>query len=313
MRSHRRHITSADGTRVAWDVAGDGEPPLLLCNGLITNTIFWRDLLPTLERRHRVITWDLKGHGDSAPARTAAGATIEAAAEDALAVLDAAGAENAIVAGYSMGCQVAMEIHRRAPHRVRGIALVLGPVGPVFQTAFGPFGPLLGLATRVTPPAALMALLHGMSRLGAPPVGHFVATRLGLVGPTLTAQDLAGILAHWRQLHGPTVRRLALSAGTYDARPDLERVAVPTLVVCGDRDVFAPPRKVALRIAESLPGATLVRLPHGTHSSTLEHTEDVLRPLVAFLETLEPEVPARAASAGGSRRRTARDLDGSSQ
>lgn len=292
MRSHSRSLNAADGSRIAWDVAGatgsaEAGVPILLCNGLITNTIFWRDLLPALEARHRVVTCDLKGHGDSAPALTAEGSTIGAAADDALRVLDAAGIGRAAVCGFSMGCQVAAEIHRRAPDRVAGLALVLGPVGPVFETAFGPLGPLLGLVTRATHPAVLMGLLHAISRAGAPPLGHAVASRLGLIGPTMRPEDLAGILAHWRRLHGPTVRRLALSAGTYDARPHLPRVDVPTLILCGDRDVFAPPRKVALPLRAALPHADFVRLPHGTHSSTLEHTEDVLEPLRRFLASVQ--------------------------
>jgi pimeloyl-ACP methyl ester carboxylesterase len=288
MRTHRRFLTAADGSRLAWDVAGEGEhtgrPPVLLCNGLITNTIFWRNLLPDLEARHTVVSWDLKGHGDSGPARTPAGATIAAAADDALAVLDAAGLREAVVFGFSMGCQVAAEIHRRAPGRVRALAFVFGPVGPVFETAFGPFGPVLGGLTRATHPRVLMAILHTLSRLGQPPIGHFAAARLGLIGPTMTPDDLAGILSHWRQLDGPTVRRLALDAGTFDARPHLPSIRVPTLVLCGDRDVFAPPRKVGLPLHAALPGATLVRLPHGTHSSTLEHTDDVRAALLDFLD-----------------------------
>ena len=294
MRNHRHTLIAEDGTRVAWDVAGGPAapkgptaPPLLLCNGLITNTIFWRELLPDLEARHRVITWDLKGHGDSGPARSAGGATIEAAAGDALAVLDAAGESEAIVIGYSMGCQVAAAMHRRAPTRVRGLGFVLGPVGPVFGTAFGPFGPVLGAVTRATHPRALMALLHTLSRVGAPPFGHWAASRLGLIGPTMAPGDLEGILAHWRQLHGPTVRRLALDAGTFDARPHLAEIRVPTLILCGDRDVFAPPAKVALPMREAMPHANFVRLPHGTHSSTLEHTDDVRAALLDFLAGID--------------------------
>lgn len=290
MRTHSRILTAADGSRIAWDVAGvapsPGRPPLLLCNGLITNTIFWRELLPELESRHPVITWDLKGHGDSGPALTPGGATIAAAADDALAVLDASGYREAVVFGYSMGCQVAVEIHRRAPSRVRGLGFVLGPVGPVFETAFGPFGPLLGRLTRATHPAVLMALLHTISRLGAPPLGHAVASRLGLIGPTMAPGDLDGILSHWRQLHGPTVRRLALDAGTFDARPHLPRIDVPSLILCGDRDIFAPPHKVAVPMASALPQARFVRMPHGTHSSTLEHTDDVRAALVDFLDDI---------------------------
>lgn len=286
MRKHTRSLRAADGSHVAWDVAGAGEPAVLLCNGLSTDTHFWRYLLPALEAEHRVVTFDLKGHGDSAPARTAAGASIEGVADDALRALDAAGVERAVICGFSMGCQVAVELHRRAPRRVLALALLLGPAGRVFDTALGPAGTVLRHLMTYLPGAAIATIMPGISRLGGTPIGPVVGRRLGLIGEALTDGDVQGIVGHWGRLHGPSLRHLAVAAGQYDARPHLASVDVPTLVVAGDRDVFAPPATVGLPIAAAVPGARLVRMPHGTHASTLEHADEVIATLSAFLREL---------------------------
>lgn len=286
MRHHRQAVQAADGTRVAWDEAGAGGPPVLLCNGLSTNTHFWRHVLGPLEGRHRTLTFDLKGHGDSAPARTPEGASIEGVADDALRVLDAAGVERAAVVGFSMGCQVAVELHRRAPERVLAVALLLGPVRRVFDTALGPVGPGLQRLFDVLPDAALRRIMPGLARVGATPLGHGLGRRLGLVGPDCRPEDLDGIVHHWGRLHPPSLRHLARSAGRYDGMAALRDVRAPLFVVAGDRDIFAPPESVGENIVRAAPQAHYLRLPHATHASLLEHADELAAHLLGFLATL---------------------------
>jgi pimeloyl-ACP methyl ester carboxylesterase len=288
MRRHARHVTAADGTPVAWGSAGHGAPTLLLCNGLTTDTRFWRALLPHLERRHRVVTFDLKGHGDSGPAQSHAGASIAGVADDALRVLDAAECHDAVVCGFSMGCQVAVEIHRRAPERVRALALLLGPAGRVFDTALGPVGPALRRLLRVTPDPAISVIMPGLARLGRTAFGPWFGRKTGLVGGGVALEDLHGIVGHWGHLHAPSMKRLALDAARYDARGHLSAIRVPTLVVAGDRDVFAPTERVGETLRAALPQVQYTRLAHGTHASMLEHVDDVRSALEGFLNTLAP-------------------------
>ena len=68
-----RFCEAPDGTRIAYAVEGDG-PAFVLTNGLTTTTTFWDHLRPSFLRSHRVVTWDLPGHGNSEPARTPLGA-----------------------------------------------------------------------------------------------------------------------------------------------------------------------------------------------------------------------------------------------
>lgn len=204
-------------------------------------------------------------------------------ADDALRVLDAAGVRQAVVCGYSMGCQVAVEIQRRAPERVVGLALLLGPAGRVFDTALGPAGTALRHLLRITPGPAMGAIMPGLARAGQAPVGPWLGRKLGFLGGDVRPEDVAAIVGHWGRLHGPSVRHLALSAAHHDVRDHLQHIHVPTLIVAGDLDVFAPARKVGRALAGAIPGARYVHMPHGTHSSTLEHADEILEALERFL------------------------------
>jgi 3-oxoadipate enol-lactonase len=69
-------------------------------------------------------------------------------------------------------------------------------------------------------------------------------------------------------------------AGVHD---EIERIALPTLIIVGDRDV-ATPRAKAERIRERIPGSRLVVIPGAGHTSTIEEPEAVNRALVEFLD-----------------------------
>src|SRR5438093_872013 len=112
--------TTADGTRLYWEEGGDGDP-LLLIQGLGWSAAMWFRLLPALEARHRVIRYDARGIGRS---QVPAGPySIELMADDAVTVLDAAGADTAHVFGCSLGGIVAQELTLSHPDRVRSLTL----------------------------------------------------------------------------------------------------------------------------------------------------------------------------------------------
>ena len=118
VRFHR--ITSADGTLIeawhndAWHRGGDG-PVVLLCNGLGTNAYSWPDLLRD-DCDIRVISWNHRGVGRSARPTDPDRCGVDAFVEDAIAVMDAAGVESAIVAGLVDRGQHRLRA-RRAPPR----------------------------------------------------------------------------------------------------------------------------------------------------------------------------------------------------
>jgi pimeloyl-ACP methyl ester carboxylesterase len=286
MLARDRSLIAADGTRIAYRRQGEG-PALLLCNGITTSDFFWRYLAPRWARRFTVITWDLKGHGRSEPARTTGGVTMPALAKDALQILDAEGIAEAAVVGFSMGCQVALEIYRAAPERVRGLVLLLGPSGRVFDTALGPVGPLLHALIRRLPPPGFRLAFRGMRGVVGMPGSHRLGRLLRLVGPDAATADVQRYVEHFvRDLDPGTLAAMALAAQEHCARALLPTITAPTLVVAGDRDVFAPAPLVGLPLHQAIPGSRLLRLPEGTHTSLFEHHEEIGAAVERFCEGL---------------------------
>lgn len=278
MRAPSRSIHAADGTRLALREVGEG-PDLVLVNGLSTSDFFWRRLEAHWSQRNRLVIWDYKGHGSSEPARSPQGCTIPAMVDDLRRVMDATAVERATLVGFSVGCQVVAEAWRRMPERINGMALLLGPVGRLFDTALRPVaGPLLRqmflrMPARFLPPA--FGVAHRVSRLP----GSTVAGRLFRLYGRAAGADLRQYVDHFGRLDPATVKAMALAGGEHDAWDVLPTITVPTLVATGDRDVFAPSRTVGLRIHAAIPGARLLEIPGGTHLGILEDA-DLIGPAV---------------------------------
>ena len=113
-------ITKANGIDLYYEIHGDGEP-LLLIMGLSLTSKSWFKTLPALSEQYKVILFDNRGVGQSGKPNSPY--SIELMAEDARAVLDAAGVESAHVYGISMGGMIAQRLAIQYPERVRSLIL----------------------------------------------------------------------------------------------------------------------------------------------------------------------------------------------
>jgi pimeloyl-ACP methyl ester carboxylesterase len=117
-----RTTRSRDGVTIAYEATGSGEPALVFVHGWAFDRGLWRQEVARLSRRHRVITLDLAGHGQSGRDRD--DWTIAAFGDDVRAVAEAATAEEVVLIGHSMGGPVVLEAARHLGRRVQGIVLV---------------------------------------------------------------------------------------------------------------------------------------------------------------------------------------------
>ncbi len=112
-------VPSADGTPIAYEVHGSGEPTLILVHGWSCDARYWREQLTHFTAKHRVVTVDLAGHGHSGAGRE--NYTMSSFGEDVRAVADAIGGDQLILIGHSMGGLVIAEAARLLPKRVLGL------------------------------------------------------------------------------------------------------------------------------------------------------------------------------------------------
>ncbi|MFF3753551.1 alpha/beta fold hydrolase [Streptomyces sp. NPDC002018] len=265
------------GTRTTGydDTGGEGPgPTLVLVHGHPFDRTMWAPQLAAFSPAHRVIAPDLRGYGAS-PVPPGGGdlTLLGTFADDLAALLDHLGVGRFVLAGLSMGGQIAMECYARFPERVAG--LVLADTSPAAETPEG---------RRWRNALADRLLRDGMR-------GYADEVLDKMVAPYNTE---AASQVHRMMCAAPPEGAAAALRGRAE-RPDyrdlLTRVTAPTLVVVGRDDAFTPVGDAeAMRAA--IPGATLAVIESAAHLPNLERPERFNAALRGFLAGLSAPLPA---------------------
>lgn len=267
-------VVSADGSRLHTEVYGpEGAPAVVLSHGWTCSIGFWAAQIAGLAADHRVIVYDQRGHGRTAPAART-GHTTDALADDLEAVLAATlePGERAVLVGHSMGGMTLMAASGRPGFREHAAAAVLCSTG----------------SSRLVAESLVLPLRAGRLRtwltgkiLGSPaPLGPVspLSKRMLRYGTMGAGAAPERVLACVRMVHAcPRAVRVAWShvlAGL-DLDAEVRELRVPTAVFVGTADRLTPPVQ-ARALAAALPDcAGLVELHGVGHMTPVEAPEAV--------------------------------------
>lgn len=279
-------VRSSDGTLLHVEVFGpEVASTIVLVHGWIFTLRSWHYQLEALARSHRVVAYDLRGHGRSEPAAGGDYSTGALAADlDAVLAACVPPGQKALVAGHSMG---AMSLVAWAgAHADEVQARLAGAV--LIDTGIERLIDRSRIVISVTALSAVKVLIGSRvlsSGLQAPrrptPMVHRVVRSVSLSRHASPAQVafcermFLDCPADVRAAFGATLSRLDLAAS-------LGALTVPTTVIVGELDRLTPPVH-ARAIAGALPDARLVELEATGHMSLLEAHEAVTRQIEALI------------------------------
>ncbi|MFF1374782.1 3-oxoadipate enol-lactonase [Streptomyces sp. NPDC058308] len=225
-------------------------PPLLLGPSLGTSMALWDDVAPALGTSHRIVRWDLPGHGGSPADLIDPGATVADLTNLVLSLADSLGIDRFAYAGVSLGGAVGLHLAARHPDRVAGLAVICS------SAHFGGAGPWRERAALVRR-EGLAGLAESAPRRWFTP---------GFTVPALVAAHRAA---------DPGAYAACCDAlASYDMRDALASIGAPTLVVAGREDQATPPAH-AREIVDAVPGAALLELAGAAHLAPAERPEAV--------------------------------------
>ena len=263
---------SVNGTRLHYQRAGAGVPPLVFVHGFACAHEDWRHQAAAFAGRHCVVACDLRGHGASPG--DAASSDIETFGADVAALLGALDLSGAVLVGHSMGTRVVLQAYRDAPERVAALVLVDGS----FQGAAGARAEEAARATvsAVGYGAFVGPLFEQMFFVASPEADRIRQRALAL--PEAVGAAL------WPRMAGWDARRMTAA---------LENIKVPLLVI---QSTYLTPERKRLPLApgQSSPWLDMVRrlVPHAAievvpgvgHFTMLEAPERVNGAIGAFVE-----------------------------
>jgi pimeloyl-ACP methyl ester carboxylesterase len=246
------------GARLRYLDHGAG-PTLVLLHGMACCWQWWLECIPELAEHYRVIAVDLPGFGDSDP--LPAPASMEEYADAVVALVEGAGIERVAVAGHSMGGLVAARMAMARPDLVARLVLVDAGGVPMSERRLHMVLKVLRVAHAMFTYPAMLDLLA--SNRGA----RRRLLRGAMADPDAMSDELAAVVVP--RLNAPAfVDAIAASArAVRDSRP--EEITVPTGLIWGERDVFAPVHTAEQMLAR-LPNGRLDVMPGVGHSPMVE-------------------------------------------
>jgi 3-oxoadipate enol-lactonase len=230
------------GAELFWERSGRGEP-LLLIQGMSGTHLAWGEpFLSLLEPDFDCVVFDNRGIGNSA--EVSAPFTIAELAEDALAVMDAAGLESAHVLGISMGGMVAQQLALQAPERLRTLTLGCTYPGGEGSSLIAPedAGPLFEAFAS----GNLDQVMKAAYAVNLSPDFRAVPENY----------DAFATMASALPARQQTVQLQIQAIGGHDVQARLAEITAPTLVIHGTEDRMIPVANGKL-IASLIPGAQL--------------------------------------------------------
>ncbi|HEU4536416.1 MAG TPA: alpha/beta hydrolase, partial [Polyangiaceae bacterium] len=224
-------------------------------------------------------------------ARGGAGSEREAPGKGGAGREASGGGKAAVVVGWSMGVQIALELAATHPERVRGLVLMNGTYGHALSTGFQPLFSLRFVPKRLhagvewlrARPGAAEALAFA-ARGAELPVTLMLALTAGARAPVIAPF----VRRYFDGVLGPcfgNFLRLFQELDAHSAYHLLPEIAAPALVVSGALDVLTPAYQ-SREMARRLPRAELLALPRASHFALLERPEVVVPRVASFLRGL---------------------------
>jgi non-heme chloroperoxidase len=262
-------VRTSDGIELFYRDWGAGRPVVFVHSMLMSSDMWQHQMLHLAEHGYRTLAYDRRGHGRSDD--PGAGYEFDTLADDLATVLDTLDLTDVALIGHSMGGgEIVRYLSRHADQRITRIALVGSTVpkldvDPVTREA---------LLSQLRDGYGQWVAANAAASFGDEPSG----CEISQPDRERTIQDWMGVSLH------AAVACMGVSTSA-DFRPELTDIRVPTLVVHGDHDVFAPLETCGRRSAELIPDSELVVYRNASHMLHLSHREQLNADLLAFVRS----------------------------
>ncbi len=258
---------SSNGSR--YELTGPaGAPAVALIHGLGLNRQVWRDFVPRLQQRYRVLNYDLYGHGDSVapPAKP----DLALFAGQLCELMDETGLEQAALIGFSLGGMINRRVAMDTPERVSALVILNSPHEREPD------------AQRLVERRALDSAAGGPGATLDATIERWFTPEFRRDHPQYIDEVRAWVLANEPAVYAECREVLAFGV-TELIRPE-PPISQPTLVVTCEHDSGSTPA-MSQAIASEIAGASVVVVPGLKHMGLVENPSFFIGEIADFLET----------------------------
>jgi pimeloyl-ACP methyl ester carboxylesterase len=240
-----------DGVNLYYETHGEG-PVILLTHGYSSTAQMWRGQIAPLSKSHKLVLWDMRGHGQSDSPADQSLYSEEATVEDMAALLDTVGAKTAIVGGLSLGGYMSLAFNATYPERVK--ALLIIDTGPGYKKD----------------EARARKTADNFEKNGIAGLKSGSAERA-----TAAHKDHMGLARAGRGMLTQKNARVIES---------LPNIKVPSIVVVGENDT--PFLAASDYMTAKIPGAVKALIPNAGHAANIDNPDAFNKAILEFIDGL---------------------------
>lgn len=258
----------ADLIDCAYSIEGEG-PPLFLIHGIGAARDAWRFVMPSLKKHFSVISYDLRGHGESPLPVGEFG--LDQLVDDLERLRERTGIDRAHFAGHSLGGMIGPAYALKHPHRVLSLGLLATAAGRTEEDSKKVWGVFRAMEEK------------GIAKVLDTLVDRWFTDDFVKERPDLIERRLKQVVEMDADVFMNVFRIYART----EMLPWLPKVTARSLVLTGELDGGCNPRLNRL-IEGALPDAELVILPRYKHAILIEAPDNVSGQLVRFMKMGRP-------------------------
>ncbi len=259
-----------EGVKLYYEASGSGKP-LVFIHGLGSSTRDWEPQVAAFKASYKVITFDLRGHGQSD--KPAGPYSLPLFSNDTAGLLNALHVESAHVVGISLGGGVAFQLAIDHPQLVQSLTIVNS--GPAMvgssEESKKEIDRRVGIVRQM-----------GMRAMGE-------ALSPNLFPDEANAADRKAFVEHWATNDPQAYIEATLSMLGWDVTDQIRSIRCPTLVISADHDYT--PVAVKEAYVKLMPDARLVVIPNSHHAIPIEKPKEFNAALAEFLNGLKRGQP----------------------
>jgi 3-oxoadipate enol-lactonase len=244
---------------------------ITLIHGFPFNHEMWKPQIELLEKDHRVIAYDIRGHGKSEVGDGQY--SIELFVDDLIGLLDHLGIERTIVCGLSMGGYIALRLVERNPERFK--ALILCDTSSLADSN----------EAKLKRAASVKMIKNDGLDVFAEGFLKAIFTPQSL-SAKISAVEIIKSMILSNSILGVCGTLLAL-AGRTDTTDSVSKITIPTLILVGEADTVTPP-KLSQLMHEKISNSEFYVIKDAAHMSNLENTAEFNQYLLNFLKQKIP-------------------------
>ena len=258
-----------NGIKLYYTDTGDTKQTdtIILIHGFPFNHEMWKPQIELLKENHRVIAYDIRGHGKSEVGDGQY--SIELFVDDLIGLLDHLGIEKTIVCGLSMGGYIALRAAERNPERFK--ALVLCDTSSIADSNESKLKRAASIKTIKTEGLDVFAEVF-VKAIFSPKSFSTQIPAVKIIKDMILSNPILGVCG-----------TLLALAGRTDTTDSLSKITIPTLVLVGENDNITP-LALSQLIHEKISNSEFHIIKDAAHMSNLENTTEFNQYLINFLK-----------------------------